>query len=118
MGMSHYGLPSSLPHQPKFTILGSIRMYVRISMSSTACMGESTNVNPGLIWINVNPKRLFNHFNQPQFINQGEKPSGKHTKSYNGPVEIVDLPMKHSDFPVRYVNVYLRGTCHSSGVDL
>ena len=103
--MSHYGLPSSLPHQPKFTILGSIRMYVRISMSSTACMGESTNVNPGLIWINVNPKRLFNHFNQPQFINQGEKPSGKHTKSYNGPVEIVDLPMKNGGSFHSYVKL-------------
>ena len=27
----------------------------------------------------------------------------------NGPVEIVDLPMKHGDVPVRYVAVYHAG---------
>ena len=27
----------------------------------------------------------------------------------NGPVEIVDLPMKNGDFPLRYLNVYHLG---------
>jgi len=27
----------------------------------------------------------------------------------NAPVEIVDLPFNHGDFPVRYVNVYQAG---------
>ena len=27
----------------------------------------------------------------------------------NGPVEIVDFPIKHGDFPVRYVTVYQAG---------
>ena len=28
----------------------------------------------------------------------------------NGPVEIVDLPMKNGDFPLRYLNVYHLGS--------
>ena len=37
-----------------------------------------------------------------------ELPSGNLTVSEpeNGPVEIVDFPIKTGDFPVRYVNVY------------
>ena len=27
----------------------------------------------------------------------------------NNPVEIVDLPIKHGDFPISYVNVYQAG---------
>ena len=36
-------------------------------------------------------------------------PSGNLTVCYwTWPIEIVDLPMKHGDFPVRYVAVYQR----------
>ena len=36
-------------------------------------------------------------------------PSGKRLHSYwKWPIEIVDLPLKNSDFPVRFVNVYQR----------